>query len=95
MFNEFLEFQKASEGKDLEDVEKLLDEIRDSQQNLELCEKCFGTELYDIKKVTGWNDALINSLSWDIGECKDFIDEKDFSGWIIRDLPVQKRPFIK
>ena len=25
----------------------------------------------------------------------DFIDNRDFSGWIIRDLPVQKKPFIK
>lgn len=28
----------------------------------------FGTQLYDIKKVTGWSDTLINSLSWVIGE---------------------------
>lgn len=95
MFNEFLKFQQASEGKSLEDIEKLFDEIRDSQQNLELSKKCFGTDLYDIKKVTGWSDILINSLSWNLSECKDFIDDKDFSGWIIRDLPVQKKPFIK
>lgn len=95
MFDEFLKFQKASEGKSLEEIEKLFDEIRDSQCNLELSKKCFGTELYDIKKVTGWSDTLVNSLSWNIGECNDFIDNKDFSGWIIRDLPVQKKPFIK
>ena len=95
MYNEFLKFQKKSEGKSLEDIEKLLDEIRDSEQNLDLSKKCFGTELYDIKKVTGWSDILVDSLSWNIGECNDFIDNKDFSGWIIRDLPVQKKPFIK
>lgn len=95
IFNEFLEFQKAAEGKSFEDIEKLLDEIRDSQRNLDLSKKCFGTELYDIKKVTGWSDILVDSLSWNIGECKDFIDDKDFSAWIIRDLPVQKKPFIK
>ena len=95
MYNEFLEFQKKAEGKSLEDIEKLLDEIRDSEQNLDLSKKCFGTELYDIKKVTGWSDTLVDSLSWNLGECNDFIDNKDFSGWIIRDLPVQKKPFIK
>ncbi len=95
MFNEFLKFQKASEGKSSEDIEKLFDEIRESQQNLELSKKCFGTDLYDIEKVTGWDGRLVNSLSWNIGECREFIDNKDFSGWIIRDLPVQKKPFIK
>ena len=95
MFNEFLKFQKASEGKSSEDIEKLFDEIRESQQNLELSKKCFGTDLYDIKKVTEWDDRLVNSLSWDIGECREFIDGGIFSGWIIRDLPVQKKPFIK
>lgn len=48
MYNEFLEFQKKAEGKSLEDIEKLLDEIRDSEQNLDLSKKCFGTELYDV-----------------------------------------------
>lgn len=95
MFKEFLKFQKASEGKSSEDIEKLFDEIRESQQNLELSKKCFGTDLYDIEKVTGWDARLVNSLSWNIGECREFIDNKDFSGWIIRDLPVQKKPFIK
>ncbi len=95
LFNEFLEFQKAAKGKSQEDIEKLLNGIRDSQQNLELSKKCFGTDLYDIKKVTGWSDILVDSLSWSIGECNDFIDNRDFSGWIIRDLPVQKKPFIK
>lgn len=95
MFNEFLKFQKASEGKSSEEIEKLFDEIRESRENLELSKKCFGTELYDIKKVTEWDDRLVNSLSWNIGECRDFIDGENFSGWIIRDLPVQKKPFIK
>lgn len=95
LFSEFLEFQKAAKGKSQGDIEKLLSEIRDSQQNLELSKKCFGTDLYDIKKVTGWSDILVDSLSWSIGECNDFIDNRDFSGWIIRDLPVQKKPFIK
>ena len=95
MYNEFLEFQKASERKSVEDIEKLLNEIRESKKNVDLTQKCFGTDLYNIKKVTGWSDVLIDSLSWNIGECNDFIDSNDFSGWIIRDLPVQKRPFIK
>ena len=73
LFNEFLEFQKAAKGKSQEDIEKLLNGIRDSQQNLELSKKCFGTDLYDIKKVTGWSDILVDSLSWSIGEYIVFI----------------------
>lgn len=95
MYEEFLKFQKKTEGKDLKEIEKLFDEIQNSQRNLELSKKCFGTDLYDVKKVTGWSDILVNSLSWNIDECRDFIDDKDFAGWFIRDLPVQKKPFIK
>lgn len=95
LYNEFLEFQEAAEGKSFEDNTKLLDQIRNSKKNLELSNKCFGTNLYDVKIVTGWSDTLIDSLSWNLGECNDFFHNGDFSGWPIVDLPVQKRPFIK
>ena len=95
MFNVFQEFQKMSAGKSFDEISALLDQIRDSKRNIENSGKCFGTDLYNVKKVTGWSNELIDSLSWQLGECEEFLDDGEFSGWPVTDLPVQKRPFIK
>lgn len=95
MYNEFLEFQKDAEGKAFEEIETLLNQISDRKQNIENSGKCFGTDLYNVKKVTGWSDELVDSLSWQLGECEEFLDDGEFSGWPIKDLPVQKKPFIE
>lgn len=95
IFNEYLQFQKDVQGKSPEEYGLLIDKIKNSKQNIDNCAKAFGTDLYNVKKVTGWSDELIDSLSWQIGECQDFFSDKEFSGWPIIDLPVQKRPFIK
>lgn len=95
MFSEFLQFQQDSEGKSPEEVEKLFEEIRENERSIESRAKCFGTDLYNVQKVTGWNNKLIDSLSWQLGECEDFWNDGEFAGWPIVDLPVQKRPFIK
>jgi len=54
-----------------------------------------GTKLRDVIAVTGWPEKFVKSLSWEINECSDFFGEKEFSGWPVIDLPIQKRPFIK
>lgn len=61
----------------------------------EFAEKFLGTQLRNVITITGWPEKFVRSLSWEVNECKDFFDEKDFSGWPIVDLPIQKRPFIK
>lgn len=95
MFEEFLQFQKEAKGKSSKEVEELLEQISESQQNIQNCGQCFGTDLYNVKKVTGWSDKLIDSLSWQLGECEDFSSNGEFARWPIINLPVQKRPFIK
>lgn len=59
-----------------------------------LMSKCFGTELYDVKKVTGWSEELVKSLSWELGENDSFFTKTEFPGWPVQNLPVQRRPFI-
>ena len=54
-----------------------------------------GTKLRDVIAITGWPEKFVKSLSWEINECSDFFGEKEFSGWPVVDLPIQKRPFIK
>ena len=60
-----------------------------------LFEKIFGTKLRDVIEITGWSEKFVSGLSFEINEEKSFFDEGDFSGWPIKDLPIQKRPFIK
>lgn len=50
---------------------------------------------YNIKATTGWNDKLIDLLSYKLNECEYFFNQEKFAGWPIIDLPTQKRPFIK
>ena len=54
-----------------------------------------GTKLRNVIEITGWPQKFAKCLSWEINECQDFFTEKEFSGWPIIDLPIQKRPFIK
>lgn len=97
--NDFIEdyedFQKKAEGKNFDEMAVLLEEKRQSKKTQDFVSKCFGTELYDVKKVTSWDDRLIESLSWSLGENTDFFQKTEYPGWPIQDLPVQKRPFIK
>lgn len=83
-------FQKRAKGLPLKDVEKEMERIRTEENVRGLFSKSFGTDLYNVKKVTGWPDSLIDSLSWGINENHDFVDDKQFSGWPIQDFPVQK-----
>lgn len=57
-------------------------------------DKCFGTSLYDVTLVTGWNEKLVQELSFGLNTYHEFSADSDFSGWPIIDLPIQKRPFI-
>lgn len=66
-----------------------------SVESAEFVNSFFGTKLRDVIEVTGWPESFVECLSWKLGECSDFFGEREFSGWPIIDLPIQKRPFIK
>lgn len=61
----------------------------------EFADNFLGTKLRDVIAITGWPEKFVKSLSWEINECSDFFGKKEFSGWPVVDLPIQKRPFIK
>lgn len=98
-FDEFIsdyeEFQKKAEGKSSDELEALFEEKRHSHTVQNYLSKCFGADLYDVKKVTNWDERLIESLSWSIGDNSDLFQKSEYPGWPIQDLPVQRRPFIK
>ena len=95
LLEDYEEFQKKAEGKTPEELVVLLEEKRQSNKTQELLTKYLGTELYNVKKVTEWDDRLVESLSWSLGENTDFFQKTEYPGWPIQDLPVQKKTFYK
>lgn len=77
--------------------ESCLEEFMESQRakGQELIQNFMGTELNDVCKITGWNEAFVNELSFGLNECREFWNQNDYAGWPIIDLPTAKRPFIK
>lgn len=55
----------------------------------------FGLDLFDVVKVTKLPVALIEQLSWGIGDDKEFFAPGEYSGWPLRLLPVMVRPFLR
>lgn len=64
-------------------------------QTSKLVEKLYGSDLINVKAITGWDSRFIDMLSCGINECSTFFGEGEFAGWPIVDLPVAKKPFIK
>lgn len=58
-------------------------------------DKVFGTSLHNVALVTGWNEKLVQVLSFGLNTYHEFYTDSDFSGWPIIDLAIQKRPFIR
>lgn len=56
--------------------------------------KIFGSDLINVKKVTGWDVRFIKMLSCGLNEYS-YSREGEFAGWPIVDLPVNKKPFIE
>lgn len=57
--------------------------------------KLFGSDLNNVKKVTGWDDRFIDILSAEVNELSSFWKDDEFSGWPLTELPVTRKPFIK
>lgn len=87
MFDNYDEWIRS--GKSMDEYFK---EMKDSSSKC--IEDMFGYSLYNVKEVTGWSDTLIENLSLSLNENKTFFSG-EFAGWLIIDLPVHKKPFIK
>lgn len=57
--------------------------------------RCFGTDLFDLEKVTALPTPLLDELSWSPGEDKEFFAPGDFCGWPLRIWPAFRRPFLR
>ena len=60
-----------------------------------LAQKLFGSDLINVKEITGWDSRFIELLSLSPGEYTGFWENSEFAGWPIVELPVVRKPFIK
>lgn len=93
-FESYKIFCEKAESLNGENLDSVMDTISNELEQKRVMEKCFGTDLYDVAKVTGWSNTFIRKMSYSLGEATGFFDSGEFSGWPGQDLPVQKRPFI-
>lgn len=69
--------------------------IKDKREkNSKIIREAIGTSLYNVKMVTDWPDDFIKDLSLNVGEDKEFFSNKEYSGWPIWNLPIERKPFI-
>jgi hypothetical protein len=54
-----------------------------------------GLDLFDLEKISNFPKDLLDDLSWQPGQEKDFFKEGEYKGWPLRIWPIFKRPFIK
>lgn len=55
----------------------------------------FGTDLFNVQKVTTIPESLLEELSWEAGQDKEFFGAGEYRGWPLRVWSTSKRPFIK
>ena len=91
-FNKFGElFDEFCEIEDIDEKKYVEEHYKDGE---EFFNKVFGTKLYDVIDITGWNDKFVKELSYGLNEEQRFFNGSEFAGWPIIDMPIQKRPFI-
>lgn len=56
--------------------------------------KFFGSNLFNLEKVTEIPIKLLRELSWAPGECPDFLIEGKYKGWPLNFWPTWNRPFL-
>lgn len=54
-----------------------------------------GMDLFDLDKITDLPRSLLDELSWEPGQEKEFLQGKEDSGWPLKVWPIFRRPFIK
>ncbi|MCG2589119.1 YecA family protein [Rhodohalobacter sulfatireducens] len=58
-------------------------------------QKIFGFSVFDVEKNSSLPKELLDSFSWENGECNYFYDHDEFGGWPINFQPIFEKPFLK
>ena len=86
---------QSGEVESLEGVrEKLFDDPAFAARRDAVLGEVAGLDLFDVAKLTGLPQPLVDALTWAPGEDSEFIAPGEFAGWPLRIWPTMKRPFI-
>lgn len=74
-----------------------LDDINNNEKEkgLQIIDNIIGIGLHNVSKITDWPQNFLDRLSYEIGECKTFFDNSNYSGWPLFKNPLEIKPFIK
>lgn len=86
---------QLTQGEEQELMAKVIKDNGWEDWQADLFGRFFGLDLFDLEKVTQIPRSLLNELSWEQGQDKEFFSDGEFRGWPLRIWPVFKRPFIK
>lgn len=86
-------------GKRLKNTDTLMCQVIKNpnlkKQGQEASGKLFGLDRFDLEKITNLPKPLLDKLSWEAGQDRDFFATGEFKGWPLRVWPTFKRPFLK
>jgi len=96
LFEAFREYQAAGETADSDQVAETLaskmKSLTEDQGLRKAANSIGGVELYRVDDYLP--KAILRELAWAPGECTDFVDGQDQSGWPTRVWPRTLRPFL-
>lgn len=90
--------EKAGDVKN-DDLPRLMEEVIKENQweewRNDVLGRFFGSDLFNLQKITTIPEVLLKELSWEPGQDKEFFEGDSHKGWPLKAWPVFKRPFIK
>ncbi len=99
LYEKTVEFAKELTGSDDypngKQMETAIGESGIKEKSKDALERAFGLALCDVSKITDMPSSLLDELSWEMGQDKDYWAAGTYAGWPLRVTPLRKRPFIK
>jgi hypothetical protein len=99
LFKKTIEFTRGlselDENPEEDQMEVAVEQSGVKDEAKDALDRAFGLAICDVGKVTNMPSSIMDALSWEIGEDKEFWSEGMYAGWPLRVTPLRKRPFIK
>ena len=92
MFNQLVEEKDESVSE--ESFTEVLNSLRNDVKIQDNLDAAMGLGLNDVKKITGWSDNFINTLTANENSQDRWKNDSYYSGWPIIQLPITEKPFV-
>ncbi len=93
--DKLIESGKAKDSDD-ENIPNLLWNDEEKTKLKDLYSRLYYYDLFNVQKITGFSEELLNELSLAPGEDAEFFAEGDeYAGWPLKLLPINQKPFLK